>query len=59
YSTGLKEAPDESYLPWLDERDRGSVDVSFGSISFMTAKQFEEIALGLEASKVPFVWVIR
>ncbi|EFJ18817.1 hypothetical protein SELMODRAFT_419611 [Selaginella moellendorffii] len=32
--------------------------VSFGSISFMTAKQFEEITLGLEASKVPFLWVI-
>ncbi|EFJ06233.1 hypothetical protein SELMODRAFT_430825 [Selaginella moellendorffii] len=32
--------------------------VLFGSISFMTAKQFEEITLGLEASKVPFLWVI-
>ncbi|XP_024522115.1 UDP-glycosyltransferase 85A3 [Selaginella moellendorffii] len=63
-STGLQEVnlrtPDESCLPWLDERDRGSVlYVSFGSLSFMTAKQFEEIALGLEASNVPFLWVIR
>ncbi|XP_024517123.1 UDP-glycosyltransferase 85A3 [Selaginella moellendorffii] len=63
-STGLQEVnlrtPDESCLPWLDKRDRGSVlYVSFGSISFMTAKQFEEIALGLEASKVSFLWVIR
>ncbi|KAJ6838569.1 scopoletin glucosyltransferase-like [Iris pallida] len=50
----------EAYSKWLDARTPGSVVyVSFGSISFFSAAELREIALGLEASGRAFVWVVR
>ncbi|OEL27745.1 UDP-glycosyltransferase 73C5 [Dichanthelium oligosanthes] len=47
-------------LRWLDGKEPGSVVyVSFGSISQADPKQVVELALGLEASGHPFVWVVR
>lgn len=49
-----------SCLRWLDSQEPSSVIyVSFGSMSFMACEELLEIAWGLEASKQPFLWVIR
>jgi hypothetical protein len=51
---------DDASLRWLDRQARRSVlYVSFGSIAIMSAVQFEELALGLEESRSPILWVIR
>nr|GMC92646.1 beta-D-glucosyl crocetin beta-1,6-glucosyltransferase-like [Ipomoea batatas] len=45
---------------WLDMKPRCStVFVSFGTEYFLTEEEMEEVALGLELSKVNFLWVIR
>ncbi|MQL78519.1 hypothetical protein Taro_010936 [Colocasia esculenta] len=47
-------------LSWLASKDPRSVTyVCFGSLCLFTAAQLREIALGLEASGHPFVWVVR
>ncbi|KAL5704472.1 hypothetical protein ACHQM5_022898 [Ranunculus cassubicifolius] len=47
-------------LEWLDSKEPNSVIyISFGSISLYQTAQFHEIAMGLEASEVPFIWVVR
>ncbi|MQM17768.1 hypothetical protein Taro_050746 [Colocasia esculenta] len=47
-------------LNWLDSKKPSSVlYVSFGSISLFTSVQLREIALALEASNLPFIWVVR
>ncbi|GAB2274425.1 hypothetical protein Dimus_009195 [Dionaea muscipula] len=51
---------DSSCISWLDKHQPNSVlYVSFGSIASISAAEFVEIAWGLEASKQPFLWVIR
>ncbi|EMS56980.1 UDP-glycosyltransferase 83A1 [Triticum urartu] len=53
-------ADDAACMSFLDAQPRGSVVyVAFGSISIMTAAQLQELALGLEASGRPFLWVVR
>uniref|UniRef100_A0A1J3HEU1 Glycosyltransferase n=1 Tax=Noccaea caerulescens TaxID=107243 RepID=A0A1J3HEU1_NOCCA len=50
------------WMKWLDEkRDRGScvLYVAFGSQAEISREQLEEIALGLEESKVNFLWVVK
>jgi len=45
---------------WLDKKDKLScVYVSFGSESFLSKQEIEEIAKGLELSKVSFIWTIK
>ncbi|KAL5705640.1 hypothetical protein ACHQM5_023918 [Ranunculus cassubicifolius] len=58
---GKKAAIDEHVcLNWLDRKEPNSVlYISFGSIFRIGAAQLVEIAKGLEASKVSFIWVIR
>ncbi|CAN1802540.1 UDP-glycosyltransferase 1 [Linum perenne] len=47
-------------LDWLDIREPESVVyVSLGSICNLSSRQLIELALGLEASETPFIWVIR
>ncbi|KAH0463756.1 hypothetical protein IEQ34_006542 [Dendrobium chrysotoxum] len=47
-------------LKWLDKRPIGSVVyMCFGSGSLFSMEQLREIALGLEESRLPFVWVVR
>ncbi|GAB2234996.1 hypothetical protein Drorol1_Dr00004272 [Drosera rotundifolia] len=51
---------DSSCISWLDKQQPRSVlYVSFGSIAAISEADIIEIAWGLEASKVPFLWVIR
>lgn len=58
---GKKATIDEnSCLNWLDSKKQDSVlYISFGSITQFSAAQLHEIALGLEASEIPFIWVVR
>ncbi|EFJ06399.1 hypothetical protein SELMODRAFT_430671 [Selaginella moellendorffii] len=50
----------EDCLHWMDAQEPGSVlYISFGSVAVLSVEQFEELAGALEASKKPFLWVIR
>ncbi|KAH7690889.1 UDP-glucuronosyl/UDP-glucosyltransferase protein [Dioscorea alata] len=52
--------PEMAYVAWLDTHPAGSVIyVSFGSQSSILASQMKSLATGLEASRKPFIWVIR
>jgi hypothetical protein len=47
-------------LEWLDrQRTASLVFVSFGSETFLSGEQAREMALGLEASGLPFLWSLR
>ncbi|KAL0315551.1 UNVERIFIED_CONTAM: UDP-glycosyltransferase 73C4 [Sesamum radiatum] len=50
----------EYYLKWLDSKEPGSVIyVCLGSQSCPATLQLIELALALEASNRPFIWVLR
>ncbi|KAL3536213.1 hypothetical protein ACH5RR_004674 [Cinchona calisaya] len=47
-------------LKWLESREPNSVIyVCLGSLSRLSTKQMIELALGLEASRRPFIWAMR
>ncbi|KAK8537614.1 hypothetical protein V6N13_096572 [Hibiscus sabdariffa] len=51
---------DSTCLAWLDKQPPGSVIyLAFRSSTLASAKQVEELALGLEHSGKPFLWVVR
>ncbi|XP_030939630.1 UDP-glycosyltransferase 83A1-like [Quercus lobata] len=51
---------DSTCLSWLDKQPVGSVIyASFGSTSTFNQQQFDELALGLELTGLPFLSVIR
>ncbi|TKW40015.1 hypothetical protein SEVIR_1G218000v4 [Setaria viridis] len=53
-------ADDEDCLSFLDAQLRGSVVyVAFGSLAVMSPAQLQELALALDASGRPFLWVFR
>ncbi|CBI39456.3 unnamed protein product, partial [Vitis vinifera] len=50
----------EKCLDWLDKHPQSSVlYISFGSQNTISPSQMMELALGLEDSGKPFIWVIR
>ncbi|KAG2593168.1 putative UDP-rhamnose:rhamnosyltransferase 1 [Panicum virgatum] len=50
----------EATLQWLDRQAPGSVVyAAFGSEAKLTGSQLQTIALGLEASGLPFLWAFR
>ncbi|KAL8026627.1 hypothetical protein ABFX02_14G040900 [Erythranthe guttata] len=50
----------EKCLEWLDSRpERSVLYISFGSQNTITPSQMMALAMGLEDSKKPFIWVIR
>ncbi|KAK9052478.1 hypothetical protein SSX86_029107 [Deinandra increscens subsp. villosa] len=51
---------DPTCLTWLDQQQPCSVVyIAFGSFTIFNKTQFEELALGLELSNKPFLWVVR
>ncbi|XWS68062.1 hypothetical protein CRYUN_Cryun04dG0058200 [Craigia yunnanensis] len=47
-------------LRWLDSKKQNSVlYICFGSVSWFSASQLNEIAKGIEASGQDFIWVVR
>ncbi|KAL4568543.1 hypothetical protein LXL04_024157 [Taraxacum kok-saghyz] len=51
---------DSTCLAWLDQQPPCSVIyVAFGSFTLFNQTQFEELAIGLELSNRPFLWVVR
>ncbi|KAI3813255.1 hypothetical protein L1987_17975 [Smallanthus sonchifolius] len=51
---------DRACLEWLDQQPACSVIyIAFGSFTIFNQTQFEELALGLELSNRPFLWVVR
>ncbi|KAG6396111.1 hypothetical protein SASPL_142250 [Salvia splendens] len=51
---------DSACLSWLDRQPPNStVYVAFGSFTLLNKSQFHELALGLERSGRPFLWVVR
>ena len=53
-------AQDTTCLEWLHQKPPLSVVyVAFGSFTVFDQKQFHELALGLELSNRPFLWVVR
>ena len=51
---------DSTCLQWLNQHPPCSVIyVAFGSTTMFDKKQFQEVALGLELSNAPFLWVVR
>lgn len=58
---GNKASIDENQcLKWLNSWNAGSVVYAcLGTLTHLTTPQLAELGLGLEASKMPFIWVIR
>ncbi|XP_073136801.1 UDP-glycosyltransferase 83A1-like [Henckelia pumila] len=51
---------DSACLDWLDQQPPCSVIyVAFGSFTVFDQTQFQELALGLEGTNRPFLWVVR
>ncbi|KAF2283774.1 hypothetical protein GH714_015145 [Hevea brasiliensis] len=51
---------ENSCIEWLDEKPPSSVIyISFGSISVLSQKQMDNLAMGLKNSNRPFLWVIK
>uniref|UniRef100_A0A0A0KUF9 UDP-glucosyltransferase n=1 Tax=Cucumis sativus TaxID=3659 RepID=A0A0A0KUF9_CUCSA len=51
---------DSTCLKWLDQKAPCSVIyIAFGSFTVLDKTQFQELALGLELTGKPFLWVVR
>ncbi|XP_059068412.1 linamarin synthase 1-like [Cryptomeria japonica] len=51
---------DTECLQWLDKQCAHSVIyISFQSLAVVSEKQLEELALGVEATQRPFLWIVR
>ncbi|KAL6287755.1 hypothetical protein ACE6H2_012145 [Prunus campanulata] len=59
-SAGCFWPQDSTCLQWLDQQPACSVIyVAFGSFTVFDRTQFQELALALELSQRPFLWVVR
>ncbi|KAG9455837.1 hypothetical protein H6P81_000345 [Aristolochia fimbriata] len=59
-SPGLFSVEDPTSLDWLDQHPPSSVIyAAFGSTSVLSQTLFQELALGLELTGRPFLWVVR
>ncbi|CAN1266511.1 UDP-glycosyltransferase 87A2 [Linum perenne] len=60
HNTSDSESAHPAYFSWLDSQPKESVlYVSLGSFASISSNQMDEIAEGLKASSVKFLWVAR
>ncbi|KAG9451450.1 hypothetical protein H6P81_011415 [Aristolochia fimbriata] len=53
-------AEDRSCVEWLEGKEPGSVVyVNFGSVTVMSSSELREMAWGIAATKLNFLWIIR
>lgn len=58
--TTIENEDNSKIIQWLDKKELSScVYVSFGSESFLSKEEIEEIAHSLELSELSFIWVLR
>ncbi|XP_019078095.1 UDP-glycosyltransferase 83A1-like [Vitis vinifera] len=51
---------DPTCLKWLDQQPPCSIIyVVFGSLTIFNKQQFQELAMGLELSNRPFLWIVQ
>ncbi|KAL5834326.1 hypothetical protein ACOSQ4_013823 [Xanthoceras sorbifolium] len=59
-SSGNLRSEDLACLKWLDQQPPQSVIyVAFGTTAFLDGSEFQELAVGLELTNRPFLWVVR
>jgi len=59
-AAGIFEHDDARYMEWLDTQPASSVVyVSFGSLATMAREQLDELLLGLEEGRRPYLLVVR
>ncbi|KAH7571323.1 hypothetical protein JRO89_XS04G0022600 [Xanthoceras sorbifolium] len=59
-SSGNFRPEDLACLKWLDQQPPQSVIyVAFGTTAFLDGSEFQELAMGLELTNRPFLWVVR
>ncbi|KAI5074923.1 hypothetical protein GOP47_0010884 [Adiantum capillus-veneris] len=57
--TKKQETTQTDCMPWLDlQAELSVIYVAFGSFARFSVKDMQELAMGLEASESPFLWVI-
>ncbi|KAK9005142.1 hypothetical protein V6N11_042588 [Hibiscus sabdariffa] len=60
YGASLWNHDNDQCLKWLDSKPLKSVVyVSFGSMACISTDQLQEVACGLKASNMPFLWVAK
>nr|DAD34618.1 TPA_asm: hypothetical protein HUJ06_005258 [Nelumbo nucifera] len=60
--TGVQPLQKPAWVQWLDKKSaegRSVLYVAFGSQAEISSEQLREIAIGLERSKVDFLWAVR
>ncbi|KAJ4782280.1 Glycosyltransferase [Rhynchospora pubera] len=51
---------ENKHMNWLDSKpEKSVVYVSFGGLTMVSKEQLEEVQLGLKASGLPYIWVVR
>ncbi|GMJ10371.1 UDP-glucosyltransferase 74F2, Arabidopsis thaliana salicylic acid glucosyltransferase 1 [Hibiscus trionum] len=60
YGASLRSHDNDQCLKWLDSKPlKSAVYVSFGSMACLSNDQLQEVAWGLKASNMPFLWVAK
>ncbi|XP_020684957.2 UDP-glycosyltransferase 91C1, partial [Dendrobium catenatum] len=62
-TSSIDEEESETWMrisEWLDkQKEQSVIYVGFGAEAILTREQIDEVALGLEKSELPFLWVLR
>ncbi|KDP32004.1 hypothetical protein JCGZ_12465 [Jatropha curcas] len=57
---GMRNSNENACIEWLDKKSPSSVIyISFGTITLLSQKQMDNLAIALKNSEKPFLWVIK